>query len=46
MEIALTVNGEVRRVGVPETASLLEVLRNHLGLTGTRYGCGLEQCGS
>ncbi len=46
MEIAFTVNGEVRQVGVPETASLLEVLRNHLGLTGTRYGCGLEQCGS
>lgn len=46
MEIAFTVNGEGRQVGVPETASLLEVLRNHLGLTGTRYGCGLEQCGS
>lgn len=46
MDIAFTVNGEARRVGVAETTSLLEVLRNHLGLMGTRYGCGLEQCGS
>lgn len=46
MAIELIVNGERRTVGAPETASLLDVLRNHLGLTGTRYGCGLEQCGS
>jgi len=45
MNITLTVNGESRSVGAPETTSLLEVLRNHLGLMGTRYGCGLEQCG-
>jgi nicotinate dehydrogenase subunit A len=45
VDIALTVNGEARRVDAPETATLLEVLRNHLGLMGTRYGCGLEQCG-
>jgi nicotinate dehydrogenase subunit A len=45
MDIAFTVNGEARQVGAPETTSLLEVLRNHLGLMGTRYGCGLEQCG-
>jgi nicotinate dehydrogenase subunit A len=45
MNIALMVNGEARQVGAPETMSLLEVLRNHLGLMGTRYGCGLEQCG-
>jgi len=45
MDIAFTVNGEARHVGAPETTSLLEVLRNHLGLMGTRYGCGLEQCG-
>ena len=32
-------------VDAPETTTLLEVLRNHLGLMGTRYGCGLEQCG-
>ena len=45
MNITLTVNGEARSVGAPESTSLLEVLRNHLGLMGTRYGCGLEQCG-
>jgi len=45
MDIAFPVNGEPRKVSVPQTASLLEVLRNHLGLMGTRYGCGLEQCG-
>ena len=46
MAIEFTVNGERRTVGAPETTSLLDVLRNHLGLKGTRYGCGLEQCGS
>jgi nicotinate dehydrogenase subunit A len=45
MDIAFTVNGEARRVDAPPTATLLEALRNHLGLMGTRYGCGLEQCG-
>jgi nicotinate dehydrogenase subunit A len=46
MTIALTVNGVARNVEAPETATLLDVLRNRLGLMGTRYGCGLEQCGS
>lgn len=46
MAIVLTVNGEARSVDVPDTTTLLEVLRNHLGLTGARYGCGLEQCGA
>ncbi len=45
MDIAFTVNGKQHLVGAAETVSLLEVLRNHLGLMGTRYGCGLEQCG-
>ncbi len=45
MAIAFTVNGQARDVDVAGTASLLEVLRNHLGLMGTRYGCGQEQCG-
>ncbi len=46
MNITLTINGEARSVAAAESTSLLEVLRNHLGLMGTRYGCGLEQCGS
>ncbi len=45
MPITFAVNGVARQVEAAETASLLEVLRNHLGLMGTRYGCGLEQCG-
>ena len=45
MDAAFTVNGEARRVDAAETTSLLEALRNHLGLMGTRYGCGQEQCG-
>src|SRR5262245_48774961 len=43
--IAFTVNGASRQVAALETATLLDVLRNELGLMGTRYGCGLEQCG-
>jgi nicotinate dehydrogenase subunit A len=46
MAIALTVNGTSHRLEAAETSSLLEVLRNQLGLMGTRYGCGLEQCGA
>jgi len=46
MAIAFTINGEPKCVEASETATLLDVLRNHLGLMGTRYGCGLEQCGS
>jgi nicotinate dehydrogenase subunit A len=45
MAIAFTVNGEPRRVEAAGQATLLDVLRNQLGLMGTRYGCGLEQCG-
>jgi nicotinate dehydrogenase subunit A len=45
MAITLTVNGKARAIDAPETTTLLEALRNHLGLMGTRYGCGLEQCG-
>ena len=45
MDVAFTVNGEARHVDAVETTSLLEALRNHLGLMGTRYGCGQEQCG-
>ena len=45
MAIAVTVNGRAQSIDAPETTTLLEALRNHLGLMGTRYGCGLEQCG-
>src|SRR4029450_2624728 len=46
MALAFPVNGESKRVETSETATLLDVLRNHLGLMGSRYGCGLEQCGA
>ena len=45
-DITLTVNGEKRAIRADAGATLLDVLRNHLGLTGPRYGCGAEQCGS
>lgn len=46
MSIDLTVNGHQVTITSPETTPLLDVLRNQLDLKGTRYGCGLEQCGS
>jgi nicotinate dehydrogenase subunit A len=42
----LTVNGAPVAVGVDPEASLLSVLRGELGLVGTRFGCGLGQCGA
>ena len=44
--IALTVNGKPVSVTADQDTPLLDVLRNHLGLTGTKFGCGLEQCGT
>src|SRR6201996_6969408 len=45
-DIALTVNGRAVSVAVDAATPLLDVLRNQLDLKGSRYGCGLEQCGS
>lgn len=42
----LMVNGETRRVDVPPDMPLLWVLRDFLGLTGSRYGCGRGLCGA
>ena len=39
-------NGAARDVDVPRGTPLLEVLRDDLGLTATRYGCGRGQCGA
>ncbi|HEX3936518.1 MAG TPA: (2Fe-2S)-binding protein [Xanthobacteraceae bacterium] len=41
-----TVNGKPLRVTADEETPLLDVLRNRLNLKGTRFGCGLEQCGT
>ena len=43
--INMTVNGRPVSIVADEQTSLLSALRNNLGLTGTRFGCGLEQCG-
>lgn len=43
----LNVNGKEHEVkGVEDTTPLLWVLRDHLGLVGTKYGCGVAQCGA
>jgi nicotinate dehydrogenase subunit A len=44
--IAFEVNGRAVAVDAADATPLLDVLRNQLDLKGTRYGCGLEQCGS
>ena len=41
----ITVNGSAVSVTADGDTPLLDILRNHLGLTGTKFGCGLEQCG-
>ncbi|HET7292252.1 MAG TPA: (2Fe-2S)-binding protein [Vicinamibacteria bacterium] len=46
MAIRFTVNGQARSVDVDPETPLLWVLRDTLGLTGTKYGCGVAQCGS
>jgi isoquinoline 1-oxidoreductase subunit alpha len=46
MPVTLTVNGRSRRVSLPPDTPLLWVLRDTLGLTGTKYGCGIGQCGA
>jgi isoquinoline 1-oxidoreductase subunit alpha len=43
--IALSVNGKAYEVEVEPDTPLLWVLRDTIGLTGTRYGCGIAQCG-
>jgi nicotinate dehydrogenase subunit A len=42
----LRVNGRDRQVDADDATALLYVLRNHLGLKGTRFGCGLGVCGA
>ncbi len=46
MKQRLAVNGSVRDVDVPRGTTLLSALRDDLGLTGARYGCGRGQCGA
>ena len=46
MSIKLTVNGETRELDVDPGMPLLWALRDHLQLTGTKYGCGMALCGA
>ena len=42
----LKINGETKTVDVPDNMPLLWVLRDVLGMTGTKFGCGIAQCGA
>ena len=42
----LTVNGQSHNVDIDPNTPLLWVLREQIGLTGTKYGCGIAQCGA
>ncbi|MEJ8857624.1 (2Fe-2S)-binding protein [Variovorax robiniae] len=42
----LTINGKATNVAAPDDTPLLWVLRDHVGLTGTKFGCGMALCGA
>jgi isoquinoline 1-oxidoreductase subunit alpha len=44
--VSFKVNGKAQAVDADASTPLLWVLRDHLGLTGTKYGCGVAQCGA
>ncbi len=44
--ITLTINGNEQKVNVTPDTPLLWVLRDTLGMTGTKFGCGMAQCGA
>ena len=46
MKLSFEVNGQARSVDVPPLKRLLDVLREDLGLTGTKEGCGEGECGA
>ena len=46
MATTLTINGEQKSFDVPADMPLLWVLRDALGMTGTKFGCGIAQCGA
>ncbi len=46
MKFSLTINGKSQNVDVEPETPLLWVLRDEIGLTGTKYGCGIARCGA
>ena len=45
-EVALTVNGQLHRLAIDSRTTLLDALRQHIGLTGSKKGCDHGQCGA
>ncbi|MDJ1466886.1 (2Fe-2S)-binding protein [Cytophagaceae bacterium DM2B3-1] len=45
-KFSLKINGKIRQVDLDPTTPLLWVLRDHLNLPGTKYGCGIGMCGA
>jgi len=46
MTISVTINGQKHSIDADPSTPMLWVLRDHLGMTGTKYGCGIAQCGA
>lgn len=46
MPTTLTINGEAKSIDLPDDVPLLWVLRDEVGLTGTKFGCGVAACGA
>jgi isoquinoline 1-oxidoreductase alpha subunit len=46
MSVTITVNGQKHTIDADPDTPLLWALRDHIGLTGTKYGCGIGQCGA
>ncbi|KAE9629625.1 (2Fe-2S)-binding protein [Parasedimentitalea maritima] len=46
MSTTLRINGKTHQVDLPDNVPLLWVLRDEVGLTGTKYGCGVAACGA
>jgi aerobic-type carbon monoxide dehydrogenase small subunit (CoxS/CutS family) len=46
LDCSFNVNGNLKLISIIEDKSLIFVIRDEFGLTGTKLGCGLEQCGS
>lgn len=46
MPISIRINGETREVDLAPDTPLLWTIRDHLGLTGTKFGCGISLCGA
>ena len=46
MAITLTINNTIKTLDIEPDTPLLWVIRDHLQLTGTKYGCGIAQCGA